>query len=90
MLRGAGPESHNSWVALLHGLNGSVPDPGAVDSRKGRPPAGVGMDATATLTGAIPYLQLVIRHVPVHRRTVKECLTSRLIIVCQTRRSDSG
>ena len=68
MLRGTRPESHYSWVALLHGLNGAVPYPGAVDSGKGRPPTSVAMNGSSTLTSTVPWLQLVVRHVPVHNR----------------------
>ena len=63
----ARPESHDSWVALPDGLNGSVSDPGAVDSRKRRPPAGVTMNGTTTLTSTVKRLQLGVCHVPVHR-----------------------
>ena len=54
VLRGARPEPYYGGIALLHGLNGSVPDPVAVDSREGRPPAGVTVYGSSTLTGSVP------------------------------------
>ena len=67
MLGRARPESHDSWVTLPDGLNGSVSDPGAVDSRKRRPPAGVTMNGTTTLTSTVKRPQLGVCHVPVYR-----------------------
>ena len=54
VLRGARPEPYYGWIALLHGLNGSVSDPVAVDSREGRPPAGVAVYGSSTLARSVP------------------------------------
>ena len=67
MLRNASPEAHNGWVTILDGLNGSVPDPRAIDPRKRRPPTGVTMDGTSPLTATVKRLQLGVSHVPVQR-----------------------
>ena len=67
MLRLASPEAHDGWVTILDGLNGSAPDPRAIEPRKRRPPTGVTMDGTSALTGTVKRLQLAVFHVPVHR-----------------------
>ena len=67
MQRLARPQAHNGWVIILHGLNGSVPDPRVIDPRKRRPPTGVTIDGASPLTGAVKRLQLGVFHVPVQR-----------------------
>ena len=66
MLRQTRPDAHNGWVTLLDGLNGSVPDPRAIDPRKRSQPRGVTIDGTSALTGSVKRLQLGVFHVPVH------------------------
>ena len=67
MLWWSHPDSNDGRISALHSINSRVPYPGTIDSRKWRPPAGVGgkTSSLGILSSKVPVPQLAVSHIPV-------------------------